>query len=71
MIKDKYLKGMAQLNYQAYKFAQDTLADPNSIPNGTFYSGFVKKYTHQASELKRLRGREQGDIIVLVGRCMA
>lgn len=62
--KDKYLKGMAQLNYQAYKIAQDTLADPDSVPNDAFYSGFVENYTHQASELKRRHGREHGDIIV-------
>ena len=55
---------MAQLNYQAYKFDQDTLADPNSISNDAFYSGFAENYTHQASELKLRHGQEHGDIIV-------
>ena len=66
--KDKYLKGMAQLNYQAYKFSQDTLADPNSIYNNAFYSGFTENYTYQASELKCRHGRERGNIIVLGDR---
>ena len=55
---------MAKLNYQAYKFAQDSLVDPNSIPNDTFYSGFAENYIHQASKLKRRQGRELSDIIV-------
>ena len=55
---------MAQLNYQAYKFSQDTMADPNSIPNNAFYSGFAENYTHQASKLKCRHGQEHGDIII-------
>lgn len=55
---------IAELNYNASKFAEKKLLDGNSIANDAGYTDFAHRYITEADKIQRKYNRSHGDVAV-------